>query len=124
MNKIVLLLVLLLSLAACRQTGAPNNPNIMIRLTPDHLTVGITALIVEVQDTAGTPITDAQLAVRGDMNHAGMQPVFGDAQPGDQAGVYRVPFEWTMGGDWIVTVTVTLPDGTRAEQIFEYVVES
>ncbi|MCU0498191.1 MAG: FixH family protein [Anaerolineae bacterium] len=124
MNKSILLLALLLTLVACRQTAAPNNPNVVIRVTPDHLTVGITALIVEVSDADGTAIPDARIEVRGDMNHAGMQPVFGDAQPGDQPGEYRVPFEWTMGGDWIVTITVILPDDTRTEQSFEFVVES
>ncbi len=34
-------------------------------------------------------------------------------------GVYRTDLEWTMAGDWIVTVTATLADGQTVEQQFD-----
>jgi hypothetical protein len=34
--------------------------------------------------------------------------------------MYPVPITWTMGGDYLLTVTVVLPDGTTAEQVFEW----
>jgi hypothetical protein len=44
------------------------------------------------------------------MSHAGMTPVIVERANGE-AGTYAVPFEWTMAGDWIVTISATLPDG-------------
>jgi len=32
---------------------------------------------------------------------------------------YAIPFEWTMGGDWVVTVDVTLADGRTASRQFD-----
>lgn len=63
----------------------------------------------------GTPVSGAILEVEGNMTHAGMEPIFVSAievAPGD----YRAPLEWTMGGDWILTIRGTLPDGTEIEQ--------
>jgi hypothetical protein len=81
-------------------------------------------LLMTVTDATGQALEVAQIAVRGDMTHAGMAPVLGEAAQPDDDNVYRVPFEWTMGGDWILTVDVTLADGRTASQRFDFVVES
>ena len=77
-------------------------------------------LIVKVTDAAGQPITDAQAALVGNMNHAGMVPVAAAAVSDDADGVadgrYQLPFAFSMLGDWIITVTVTLADGTTVVQ--------
>jgi hypothetical protein len=39
-----------------------------------------------------------------------MTPVFGETQT-SQNGEYRIPFEWTMAGDWFVEITVTQANG-------------
>ena len=39
-----------------------------------------------------------------------------------QNGLYSVPFEWTMGGDWVVQVTAKLKDGGTATQQFKFTV--
>ncbi len=52
------------------------------------------------------------------MSHAGMKPVLANISEGE-SGVYAVPFEWTMGGDWFVAVTATLPDGRVATKRFD-----
>jgi hypothetical protein len=70
----------------------------------------------------GTPIDGARLNIKGDMTHAGMQPVLAETKGGEQ-GRYETPFEWTMGGDWIVTVTAALPDGRTTARQFTYTVE-
>jgi hypothetical protein len=79
--------------------------------------VGKSTLNIRVFDGNDQPIDNAAIAVKGDMTHAGMVPVFGEADQGDK-GLYKVPFEWTMGGDWVLTVQATLPDGTIAEETF------
>lgn len=125
-----LFMVLLIAMSGCRQAvgGVPaGTPAADIRVTlayePDPAAVGEAVLLVTVTDDAGTPITDATITARGDMDHAGMQPVDGTGEH-TADGVYRVPFEWTMGGDWFVTITATRPDGSSAVQRFDLSVGS
>lgn len=118
------LLVSVFILGACRGNSAavsPEQANITLALSvaPPQPAVGDATLIVTVRDADNQPINNARVAVRGDMNHAGMQPVLGNASVGID-GDYRIPFTWTMGGDWFVVVTVTLADGTVVERQFDY----
>ncbi len=85
--------------------------------------VGSSDLVLRVTDAvAGVPINDAYLSVKGDMEHDGMMPVLTSAKAGVD-GEYVIPFEWTMGGDWIVTVNATLADGMQVTQDFKLVVD-
>jgi hypothetical protein len=58
----------------------------------------------------GAEIGDFTIDVRGDMSHAGMTPEIVTEAKGE-LGTYAVPFEWTMAGDWIITISAKLPDG-------------
>ena len=49
------------------------------------------------------------------MSHAGMRPVFSEARE-LEPGRYEAPIEFTMGGDWIILVRVTLPDGRKFQR--------
>jgi hypothetical protein len=66
--------------------------------------------MIKIDDSANEQIANFPIDVRGDMSHAGMTPVLVTAAKGE-AGIYAVPFEWTMAGDWFITITGTLPDG-------------
>lgn len=130
MSKLVFLFsaLLVLILVGCRESAQPTaapavDVEIDLTVDPAPPTVGETLLVVTVTREDGSPINDAIIAVVGDMNHAGMQPVNGATDTADE-GVYRVPFEWTMGGDWIVTVTATLRNGTTITETFDLSVES
>jgi hypothetical protein len=124
---------LLLLLAACRQSAQPTptpelltpTPEIEIEMAvePSPPATGDAVLLVRLHHPDGTPIENARIAVRGDMNHGGMVPVLGEAAEASD-GIYRVPFEWTMGGDWIVTLTVTLEDGRQVERRFDMRISS
>lgn len=81
------------------------------------------ALIFSVTDGQGRPLDNVTLNVEGNMTHAGMVPVFAQGVGGED-GLYEVPFEWTMGGDWIVTVKATLADGGLVTRQFNVSVES
>lgn len=113
-----------LSLSACQRASQQNNADpasdVVMTLTvdPDPALVGLTQAVVTLTSTDGQPVTGAMVAIKGDMTHAGMQPVLADASE-DAPGSYRAEFAWTMSGDWIVTVTATLPDGTATEQQFD-----
>jgi len=76
---------------------------------------------ITVLDGEGNPIDGARLEIKGDMTHAGMVPVLTETSE-SEAGVYLTDFDWTMGGDWIVTVEAVLPDGRVTSRQFELTV--
>ena len=80
-------------------------------IQPDPPSVSQSTLIFTLVDAEGTSIEGAALGVKGDMNPAGMEPIVLEAESGPD-GTAEVPFEWTIGGDWIVTMGVALSDGT------------
>jgi hypothetical protein len=49
------------------------------------------------------------------MSHPGMAPVLADAAE-RAPGIYKVPFEFTMQGDWVLLVSAVLHDATRVER--------
>jgi len=128
MHKQVLLwglaLFLLLGSGCARASRQADSADVQISLTaipfPPH--IGDTQLIIQVADEMGKPIDDAHLAIKGDMTHAGMEPVLAEVDGGGEDGVYKIPFEWTMAGDWVVTVDLRLPDGSKAQKRFDMAV--
>ncbi len=128
-SRIVLsLFVLILFLAACSQQDTPPptpaDVELSLRAEPDRLAVGETTLIVSLKKADGTPIDGAALRIHGDMDHEGMAPVIREVSE-SVGGEYHVPFEWTMGGGWIVTVTAQLPNnGGEISQTFDFFVEA
>lgn len=128
-NKMLKLLtavpLFLLLLVACggRNSQQTNDNDIRIMTAVKSTTVGETILLVTVTDAAGDPINDAAISVKGDMSHAGMVPVLANSAGGDN-GVYAMPFEWTMGGDWVVTVEAVLPDGRSTTQQFNFTIDN
>lgn len=114
-------MALLLVLAGCRESAQPTAASsLQIEFNTDPLppVPGEGTLIITVKDANGAAVNDATVTVRGDMNHAGMVPVEGESQEASD-GLYRIPFNWSMGGDWILTVTATRPDGTTGSQRFD-----
>lgn len=111
-------------LAGCQraslQAVADQAPDVRVTLdvAPNPPAVGTARLIIHLADAANQPIDSATVSVRGDMSHAGMKPVIATAA-GDTGGNYSTGFEWTMAGDWIVTVTAVLPDGRTAMRRFD-----
>lgn len=124
MHKHMLLLgfafLILLASGCARVSQQANTADVVITLTavpfPAH--IGQTRLVIQVNGKDGQPIDDAHLSIKGDMTHAGMVPVLAEVD-GGQNGVYEVPFEWTMAGDWVVSVSLQLPDGSTAQQRFD-----
>ena len=118
MNRLAILLLFALTLAGCRQSAQTATAEIGIDLQAEALTVGKTTLVVTLTDANGQPLSAQKVEVRGDMTHAGMQPVLAESSNGEN-GMYEIPLEWTMSGDWIVTVKATMPDGAVAEEHFD-----
>jgi hypothetical protein len=63
-------------------------------------------------------VAGAQITLEGNMSHAGMVPVFVEARE-VEPGSYRATMDLSMGGDWVVLVHITLPDGRKLERQFE-----
>jgi len=125
-HMILIALLASLALVGCgrlsQQQDQVADVNIALAVHPDPPAVGPANLTVFVTGADGRPIDGASLHIKGDMSHAGMQPVLAEVE-GGQDGEYLTPFEWTMAGDWIVTVTAALPDGRTTARQFTYTVE-
>jgi hypothetical protein len=125
MRSFVFTALIVLLVAACRQSQqaatniADDNIQIELATEPNPPTIGEGILLITVQNADGGMVNIERVEVRGDMNHAGMQPVFSSADTPEN-GIYNLPFNWTMGGDWFLTVTATLEDGTTATRRFDF----
>lgn len=128
LRLVPLVVILLVLMAACRQSvgGVPDAQPLASDVTIDLApvgsgaqTIGPTTLRVTLTDDTNAPVTGATVTLRGDMNHAGMIPVESiAADRGD--GTYDADFEWTMIGEWIVTVRAELADGGIVVESFDF----
>jgi hypothetical protein len=119
---VILVVALSGFITACgrfQQNGTEDTANITVDMVmePEQPAVGPARLVFTLTDQAGQAIDNAVLKVEGNMTHAGMVPVSGEAIP-DGKGRYVVPFEWTMGGDWLLTIEITLADSTVVSREF------
>lgn len=120
MRRLILILLAATALSGCRDSAQNATPEAAVTIEIDAATqtTGVSELTVTLTDAQGAPVEAQKIEARGDMTHAGMAPVLAATTEGKN-GVYVIPFEWTMSGDWIVTVTATLADGTTAEKRFD-----
>lgn len=108
--------LVLLLLAGCGR-GSKDLPdvNVTLEIEPSPPQLGLASITVVLQDAGGLPIRGAQVELEGNMNHAGMVPVFAEASE-VAPGRYRAGMEFTMGGDWFILVRADLPDGRSMER--------
>jgi len=112
------------SMTACNRTNdSPAAAGLHVTLTADALGFPGKELAIQITDESGQPVTDVTVAAEGNMNHAGMVPVLTesvwDGADGAEDGVYHIPFQFTMLGDWIITVKIEQRDGTLLTQGFD-----
>ena len=114
----VLTCVCLLPLAAaCRQQQITIG-DVKLDITVSDLTVGETTLLLSVRDKDDKVIDNpGSIIVRGDMNHAGMAPVFAQSNQ-SVAGVFTLSFQWTMAGAWTLEATLELESGDVVKETF------
>ena len=75
-------------------------------------THGPVKLKIVLSDSNGNALPLSEFAVEGDMNHAGMSPVFAqlhETAPGEYSG----EIQFTMGGDWFLLLSGQLPGNTH-----------
>lgn len=118
---LILLLPLLIACGSEEENGSA--AAVQITLLPGQ---SANELRVQLRNATQAPITDATVALEGNMNHAGMAPLLTepvrDDADGATDGNYQLPFQFSMLGDWIVTVTAKLADGTEATKDVEVTV--
>ena len=123
MRRIFFLALSLVLLASCRPSSneaagggsAAQTARTVTAEFVDAPKLGEVQVRVTVLD-GGEAVNDAQVKITGDMTHAGMAPVVAEAAPqGD--GVYLSQgFEFSMAGDWILTVEAVYPDGGKVTE--------
>ena len=102
-------------LVGCAQTQAADG-QITLNVAPK--VVGPAQVDVTVVDAQGRPISGATVQLRGDMTHAGMQPVITTLEDLGNGQYHAANFQFTMAGDWVLTVQAELPDGASVERMF------
>jgi hypothetical protein len=69
---------------------------------------------LRLSDAGGQAVSGARIALEADMSHAGMRPEFGEARE-IGAGRYQGRLAFTMAGDWVILMRITLPGGQKLE---------
>jgi hypothetical protein len=87
--------------------------NINHEVVPQPPRVGCGLLKVGMTDRKA--ITGAKVAIEADMSHPGMSPVFGQAKE-IAPGRYQGTIQFTMPGDWVILLHITLADGNKGER--------
>ncbi len=127
MRRVIGMLLTALFLASCGQqtvrTTSSDDLKLGLRIEPEPPAVGATVLIATLEDADGFPVDGARLMLHGDMDHEGMTQI--DLETSESlGGEYRIPFEWTMGGGWFLTLTARTPAGAQVSETFTFFVEA
>jgi hypothetical protein len=106
-------------IAGCRH-GAGSSPPLDLSWTlrPQPPIVGPATLTITLHGASGVAMTGARVRLEALMSHPGMAPVRADAIDRGK-GVYDTSFAFTMQGDWILLVSIAMPDGTHVERRIE-----
>jgi hypothetical protein len=88
-----------------KEAAAPEmDAKLAVQFTPNPPVVGQNDIEITATDAAGQPVQLGMIKVEGNMNHAGMKPVFAELIE-NEAGKYAGTIEFTMAGDWVLLVT-------------------
>jgi hypothetical protein len=122
------LIVTAISLTGCdRPDNSLAAAGFQVTLIPDAVYPG-SFMTVEISDADDEPVTDVTVSLEGNMTHAGMAPVLTesvwDGADGVEDGRYRVPFAFTMLGDWIITVKIEQREGDPLSEDIDLIVTS
>jgi hypothetical protein len=115
-SRFVLAPVVLLLLSGCHRTAdQADGVTIEADVLPQPVRVGAASVNLKMLDVHKKPVTGAHIELEGDMSHPGMAPVFGEARETDP-GYYRGNLQFSMAGDWVVMLHITLADGRTLER--------
>ena len=108
------ILLILLStcclLAACHRPAPASDLKFEWTLKPSPARVGPAILELRLLDAGGRPVSGAQLRIEAQMSHPGMAPLVTTASEREK-GRYEATLQFAMGGDWILVIGGSLPNG-------------
>lgn len=106
-------------ISGCRR-GSVTTPAVAIRqeISPWPARVGAATVTFSMSDPHGQAIQGARIALEADMSHPGMRPEFGEARE-IGAGHYQGRLTFTMPGDWVVLLHITLRGGQTFDRQME-----
>ncbi len=87
------------------------------QIKPKPVRVGPVVVCLTLTDAGNHPVTGTQIALEADMSHAGMSPVFAQANE-VQPARYESHLSLGMAGDWVILLHGTLPNGEKLERQF------
>jgi len=88
------------------------------QIEPKPVQAGPVVISLTLTDADNHPVSGAQIAVEADMSHAGMSPVFAQANEVKPAR-YESHLSFAMAGDWVILLHGTLPNGDKLERQFD-----
>ena len=88
------------------------------QIEPMPARVGVVVVSLTLTDRASHPVTGAQIEVEADMSHAGMSPVFAQANE-VRPGRYESHLSLNMAGDWVMLWHGTLANAEKLERQFD-----
>ena len=109
---------MLLSSACRKASDLSSQVTIQLEGHQQSLRVGQQTMSFTLKDALGKSVTGARVSLEANMSHAGMAPVFADATEVGP-GSYRGVVEFSMAGDWIITVHARLASGQTIERQFD-----
>lgn len=112
MNRFLLsLLLMITALSTWAVSGVAGSYKIDLTSDPDVVPVGKAKLLVRVKDSAGKPVTGAQVKVFAQMPSMPMGEIEQVANPETEAGLYSVNTSFAMAGGYDVKISVKASAG-------------
>jgi len=108
--SILLALLSFQTIGCSKSSEAPNKVVFSYELDPRPPRVGVNTFTVTLTSAAGERLVRAHVSLEGDMTHAGMSPVFGEARE-IAPGRYQGTLELSMRGDWLILFHIRLASG-------------
>jgi len=102
-------------ITACRKPGGSPEIGVEQQIAPWPPRVGTATVTLRISGPGDSTIGGAHVTLEGDMSHPGMRPEFGLANE-IAPGRYQGRLVFSMAGDWVILIHITLPDGRSVER--------
>jgi hypothetical protein len=113
--SIGLMFAALLLVACHRPARTSADVSVQTEIAPQPIVPGPATVMVRLTDGQGRPLANAAVTVEGNMTHPGMSPTFAQAKE-LSAGHYQATTQFSMVGDWVVSLHIRLPGGQALER--------
>jgi len=112
---VLLMLANIQAVGCAKTTGIPADVDFRYESDLNYPRVGPNIFTVTLTSKAGERLAGAHVSLEGDMSHAGMSPVVGDAREIER-GRYQGTLDLNMRGDWTVLFHIRLASGVAFDR--------